>query len=123
MSDDSCSDKRSHPQATRIGRFAQLDFAEAFAAGVVEEDAVFVAGPDGIVLMKTRPLHVNEETARFAAADDDAVGDGRLIRVEMVLFAENVMDVFEKQFHSRQTMNLVHKESIRVWVKDRRTIE
>ena len=102
----------SHPQTTQIGGFAQLNFAEAFAARRVEEDAVFVAGPNGIVLEKSRSFHLNEEAARFTAADDDAVGEGRLFRVEIVLFAEGMVNVFEKLFNGRQTMNLIHRRRI-----------
>ena len=102
----------SHPQTARIWGFAQLNLAEAFAARRVEEDAVFVAGPNGIVFEKSRAFHVNEEAARFTAADDDAVGEGRLFRVEIVLFAKDMVNVFEKLFNGRQTMNLIHRRRI-----------
>ena len=98
----------SHPQAARIWGFAQVNLAEAFAVRRVEEYAIFVAGPDGVVFEKSRAFHVNEEAARFSAADDDAVGEGRLFRVEIVLFAKDMVNVFEKLFNGRQTMNLIH---------------
>jgi hypothetical protein len=55
---------------------------------------------------------MNEEAARFTATDDDAVGEGRLFRVEIVLFAKDMVNVFEKLFNGRQTMNLVHRHRI-----------
>jgi hypothetical protein len=82
----------SHPQTAQIRSFAQLNLAKALAVCRVQEDTVFIAGPNGIVLEKSRAFHVNEEAARFTAADDDAVSERRLFRVEIVFFGVRLQD-------------------------------
>ena len=40
------------------------------------------------------------------------MSEGRLFRVEIVLFAEGMVNVFEKHFNGRQTMKLIHRHRI-----------
>lgn len=76
-----------------------MDDAEAFAGGVVKDDAVFVARPDGVVFQQSGALHMDEEAARFAPADDRRVLHGRLVGVKMIFLAKYVVDMFQKEFN------------------------
>ena len=50
-----------------------MNLAEALSAGVVKENAILIAGPDGIILEEARALDVNKKAARFAAANDQGM--------------------------------------------------
>jgi hypothetical protein len=50
-----------------------LNFAEALAAAIVKKDAIFIAGPDGVILEEPRSLDVNKKAAWLTAADDEGM--------------------------------------------------
>ena len=69
----------------RVGRLAEADDGEALPGGVVEQDAVFLARPDGVGAEQPRSLHLEEQAARPAAALDHRPPQRRLARVEAVV--------------------------------------
>src|SRR5262245_14161384 len=82
--------RRSPRQLERVGAFAEARLGEAHAAGVVKEDAVLLAGPDGVRLEQPRTPGLEEQPARPAAARDQGLIERRLARVQVIVCAERL---------------------------------
>src|SRR5262249_16177432 len=76
----------------RVGRLTQPRFREAQAGGVVEEDAVLLAGPDGEGAEQARPLDLEEQAARPARARDQGALLRRLRGVGLVVGTQREED-------------------------------
>src|SRR5581483_4428996 len=75
---------RGGAQGAQVGALAEAELADALAGGVVEEDAVLLAGPDRVVLQQVRALHLEEQAAGPAAADDQRLPQRCLLGVKVV---------------------------------------
>src|SRR5262249_38134032 len=91
-----------------VGPFGQPRLGETLPGGVVEQDAVFVPGPEGVGLDQARALDVEEQAAGPAGANQQLLAQGRLARVELVVPAEGVQDVAAEGFEGGQGQNSVH---------------
>src|SRR4029453_2244403 len=63
--------RRGDGQPAWIGGLAQTGDGGGFAGGILEEDAMLRAGPDGVGLEQPRSLHFEEQAAWLALTGDD----------------------------------------------------
>src|SRR5262249_27230580 len=85
----STTDHRSGDHLWRVRAGAQAGFGEADPRVVVEEDAVLVAGPQGVGPHLPRPLHLEEKAARPPGPGDEPLVERRLLRVQLVVLAQD----------------------------------
>src|SRR5260370_37465618 len=96
-------------EAARVRRLREAGLGDALAAAVVEEDTVLLAGPDRVVAQQTRPLDLEEQAARPVAARDQTLLQGRLLGIEQVATAKDLVDVAAQFSQRRQTGDFFHR--------------
>jgi hypothetical protein len=95
-------------QLTRIRRLAQTGLRNSFAIRVVKKDAIFLPGPNGVVLEKPWSLDVEEYAAGFAAPADHRFSKWSLVWLEVVGCAQFEMNVLFQFLQCWQTNNFFH---------------
>lgn len=95
-------------QLARIGCFTETHLGEALTVRIVKEDAILLAGPDGIGFDHARPLHLKEETARTPRTLDCALVHGGLLWIELIVSAQGVANVRAESVQGRKANNGVH---------------
>ena len=68
-------------QFYRVRSFAHPRFVKADAAGVVENDAIFLADPQGRTAYAPRSLHLEAQAARLPAPNQQLLKQRRLRRI------------------------------------------
>jgi hypothetical protein len=61
-----------------------VDLGETLAVAVIGENAVLLAGPDGVVAHLAGSLHLEEQAAHLVRARAQALEKGRLLRGQLV---------------------------------------
>lgn len=105
-------------QAARIGRFREANDGEALAAGIVEQDAMLFAGPDGVRLQKPRALGFKKQSTRPTFADNDRLIKRCVPRIKAIVVTEDGQYMLAQDRHGRQTSNGFHTalpENQRSW--------
>lgn len=84
------------------GRSAQIRFGEAGAAGIVEENPLLAAGPDSLDVKLTWAEDLEEDATRLTPPGDDVLVQRGDLRIEPIVIAQHLEDVFAKVGQSRQ---------------------
>src|SRR6266851_2589898 len=95
-------------QANGIGCLAQAGLSKAVAGRVVEEDAVFLARPDGVGFHEARSLYLEEKAAWPAGTGDDGLVEGGLTRVELIVAAQYGKNVRAQFLDGGETNHGIH---------------
>jgi len=77
-------------QRLMVGSFAQTRLGEAFAGAVVEEDAILLAGPDGIGPELSRSACLEKQAARLVLTTDNCLIEGCQARLQAIVIAQDL---------------------------------
>jgi hypothetical protein len=95
----------------RVGGVAEARLGETLTGGVVKEEAILLADPDGMGAQQTRPLHLEVEAARPAGALQHTLKERCRLRFEPVVLAENCSDMRAQGIQRGQRNDCVHGSS------------
>ena len=91
-----------------VGGLAQTRLCEAFARAVVEENAIFLTGPDGIGPELPRSACLEKQAARLLLAKDDCLIKGCQAWLQAIVIAQDLQDMLAKFVKGGEAGNFLH---------------
>jgi len=85
----------------------QLRSMEALAGRIVEQNRISLGFPDGRYLERARPVEAEKDSARSAAAHQEALGDAESAQFKLIVLAQDSTDIFSQVFQVLQPLRIL----------------